>query len=187
VETARLRSVVEPLGYSAVLAEYAARQSALQLEIAKQYPDLHLSPGIRIHKGTVNGRSGGDAHLQPNHAIAEAPPNDQKPPPTSMPCKRVAGDIDRARWIPSRASKAKDAESLRKFVNRENCPSDGEAGRFPRWTWRVCGFNPALPLWLVSMRWLRPAGVGLIEDALQSRRPCGIGMAGVAAAFESES
>ena len=27
------------------LAEYAASQSALQLEIAKQYPDVHLGPG----------------------------------------------------------------------------------------------------------------------------------------------
>ena len=30
------------------LAEYAASQSALQLEIAKQYPDLHLGPGYEL-------------------------------------------------------------------------------------------------------------------------------------------
>jgi outer membrane protein TolC len=30
------------------LAEYAASQSALQLEIAKQYPDLHLNPGYEL-------------------------------------------------------------------------------------------------------------------------------------------
>src|SRR5205807_1898591 len=29
----------------AALAEYAASESALQLEIAKQYPDIHLGPG----------------------------------------------------------------------------------------------------------------------------------------------
>jgi outer membrane protein TolC len=30
------------------LAEYAASQSALQLEIAKQYPDIHLGPGYEM-------------------------------------------------------------------------------------------------------------------------------------------
>ena len=35
----------------AALAEYAATQSALQLEIAKQYPDLHLNPGYQFDQG----------------------------------------------------------------------------------------------------------------------------------------
>jgi outer membrane protein TolC len=33
------------------LAEYAAAQSALQLEIAKQYPDVHLQPGYQFDQG----------------------------------------------------------------------------------------------------------------------------------------
>ena len=33
------------------LAEYAAAEAALQLEIAKQYPDLHLSPGYEFDQG----------------------------------------------------------------------------------------------------------------------------------------
>lgn len=33
------------------LAEYAAAQSALQLEIAKQYPDIHLGPGYAWDQG----------------------------------------------------------------------------------------------------------------------------------------
>jgi outer membrane protein TolC len=33
------------------LAEYAASQSALQLEIAKQYPDVHLQPGYEFDQG----------------------------------------------------------------------------------------------------------------------------------------
>jgi outer membrane protein, heavy metal efflux system len=33
------------------LTEYAASQSALQLEIAKQYPDLHLNPGYQYDQG----------------------------------------------------------------------------------------------------------------------------------------
>ena len=33
------------------LAEYAASQSALQLEVAKQYPDLHVGPGYTWDQG----------------------------------------------------------------------------------------------------------------------------------------
>src|SRR5207302_4652444 len=33
------------------LAEYASAQAALQLEIAKQYPDVHLSPGYEFDQG----------------------------------------------------------------------------------------------------------------------------------------
>jgi cobalt-zinc-cadmium efflux system outer membrane protein len=35
----------------ASLADYAATQSALQLEIAKQYPDIHLGPGYQYDQG----------------------------------------------------------------------------------------------------------------------------------------
>jgi outer membrane protein TolC len=38
----------------AALADYAASQSALQLEIAKQYPDVHLSPGYQWNQGSEN-------------------------------------------------------------------------------------------------------------------------------------
>lgn len=36
----------------ASLADYAAAESALQLEIAKQYPDIHLGPGYTYDTGT---------------------------------------------------------------------------------------------------------------------------------------
>jgi len=35
----------------AALAEYAASQASLQLEIAKQYPDIHLQPGYQYDQG----------------------------------------------------------------------------------------------------------------------------------------
>lgn len=43
-----LRSRPDILG---ALADYAASQSALQLEIAKQYPDIHLGPGYQFNNG----------------------------------------------------------------------------------------------------------------------------------------
>ena len=58
------------------LAEYAASQSALQLEIAKQYPDVHLSPGYEYDQGNDKWSLGLSVTLPVlNHnqgAIAEA-------------------------------------------------------------------------------------------------------------------
>lgn len=58
------------------LAEYAASQSALQLEIAKQYPDIHLSPGYEYDQGDNKWSLGLSVTLPVlNHnqgAIAEA-------------------------------------------------------------------------------------------------------------------
>lgn len=45
-----LRARTDILG---ALADYAASQSALQLEIAKQYPDIHLSPGYMWNAGST--------------------------------------------------------------------------------------------------------------------------------------
>jgi len=46
--SAALQSRADILG---ALAEYAAAQAALQLEIAKQYPDIHLQPGYEFDQG----------------------------------------------------------------------------------------------------------------------------------------
>jgi outer membrane protein, heavy metal efflux system len=58
------------------LAEYAASQAALQLEIAKQYPDIHLSPGYEYDQGDNKWSLGLSVTLPVlNHnqgAIAEA-------------------------------------------------------------------------------------------------------------------
>jgi outer membrane protein TolC len=48
VRRAALRSRPDILG---ALAQYAAAQSALQLEIAKQYPDVHIGPGYQYDLG----------------------------------------------------------------------------------------------------------------------------------------
>jgi cobalt-zinc-cadmium efflux system outer membrane protein len=48
VQRAALQSRPDILGG---LAEYAAAQSALQLEIAKQYPDVHVGPGYQYDLG----------------------------------------------------------------------------------------------------------------------------------------
>jgi outer membrane protein TolC len=48
---ARRQALVNRADVLGALSEYAASQSALQLEIAKQYPDVHLSPGYEYDQG----------------------------------------------------------------------------------------------------------------------------------------
>ena len=48
---ARRQALVNRADILGALAEYAATQSALQLEIAKQYPNLHLNPGYEYDQG----------------------------------------------------------------------------------------------------------------------------------------
>jgi len=45
---ARLRALTSRSDILSSLAEYAAAQSALQLEVARQYPDIHLGPGYEL-------------------------------------------------------------------------------------------------------------------------------------------
>ncbi len=55
-----LQSRADILG---ALAEYAASESALQLEIAKQYPDIHFSPGYQWDQGENKWQLGLTAEL----------------------------------------------------------------------------------------------------------------------------
>jgi outer membrane protein TolC len=48
---ARRQALLGRADLLALLAEYAASESALQLEIAKQYPDLHFNPGYQYDQG----------------------------------------------------------------------------------------------------------------------------------------
>jgi outer membrane protein, heavy metal efflux system len=49
----RQKALLNRADVRAALAEYAASQSALQLEIANQYPDLHLGPGYAWNAGSA--------------------------------------------------------------------------------------------------------------------------------------
>jgi len=73
---ARRQALLNRADILGALAEYAASQSALQLEIAKQYPDIHLNPGYEFDQGDNKWMLGLSVTLPMlNHnqgAIAEA-------------------------------------------------------------------------------------------------------------------
>jgi len=47
----------------AALSDYAASESALQLEVAKQYPDVHLNTGYEYDQGCRSGVHWGSASI----------------------------------------------------------------------------------------------------------------------------
>ncbi|CAM2171745.1 outer membrane protein, heavy metal efflux system [Paraburkholderia sacchari] len=49
---AQRKAIFDRADLRASLADYAAAESALQLEVAKQYPDIHLGPGYTYDTGT---------------------------------------------------------------------------------------------------------------------------------------
>ncbi len=73
---ARRQALLNRADVLSALAEYAASQSALQLEIARQYPDIHVSPGYEFDQGANKWSIGPSMTLPVFHrnkgAIAEA-------------------------------------------------------------------------------------------------------------------
>jgi outer membrane protein TolC len=85
----------------AALAEYAASQSALQLEIAKQYPDVHLNPGYQFDQGEHKWTLGISVELpvfnQNQGPIAEAKAKREESAARFLAVQaKVIADIDRA-------------------------------------------------------------------------------------------
>jgi outer membrane protein, heavy metal efflux system len=83
------------------LAEYAASESALQLELAKQYPDIHLNPGYQFDQGEHKWSVGLSVELpvlnQNQGPIAEARARRQESAARFLALQaRVIADIDRA-------------------------------------------------------------------------------------------
>ncbi|GDY23592.1 cytochrome c [Verrucomicrobiota bacterium] len=97
----RRQAVLNRADLLGVLAEYAAAQAALQLEIAKQYPDLHLGPGYTLDQTDNKWSLGLTLTLpvfnQNQGAIAEADARRTEAAARFTALQaRVLGEIDRA-------------------------------------------------------------------------------------------
>ena len=85
----------------AALADYAAAEADLRLEIAKQYPDLHLNPGYQYDQGDSKWSLGLTVELpilnQNQGAIAEAEARRKLSAAKFIQLQaQIIGDIDRA-------------------------------------------------------------------------------------------
>jgi outer membrane protein, heavy metal efflux system len=98
---ARQQALLGRADILAALAEYAASESALQLEIAKQYPDIHFSPGYQYDQGEHKWSLGLSAELpvlnQNQGPIASARAKREEAASRFVALQaKVIADIDRA-------------------------------------------------------------------------------------------
>jgi outer membrane protein TolC len=106
----------------ASLAEYAASQSALQLEIAKQYPDLHLNPGYQYDQGENKWQLGLSVELpvlyRNQGGIAEAKARRDEAAAKFMAVQtKVISEIDRA--LLSRAAAIEQLRQLEELTGAQ--------------------------------------------------------------------
>ena len=98
---ARRRALVSRADLLAALAEYAAAEAALRLEIAKQYPDVHLGTGYQFDQGENKWALGLTAEIpvlnRNQGPIAEASARRTEAAARVLALQaHIAGDVDRA-------------------------------------------------------------------------------------------
>ncbi len=174
---ARRQALLHRTDILGALAEYAATESALQLEIARQYPDVHLNPGYEFDQGdnkwslgisvtlpVLNQNQGAIAEAQARRAEAAANFNALQ--------ARVVGEIDRAVAAYHTAlQKQADTDALRAGLERQEQIGQamfaaGEISRSDLAALRVQLDNAALARLDALTQSQRI--LGQLEDALQS-------------------
>lgn len=120
----RQRALLNRADILSALSEYAASQSALQLEIARQYPDVHLGPGYQLDQDDNKWSLGLTVTLpvlnQSQGPIAEAEARRIESAARFNALQtRVIGEIDRAvAGYQAALQKTATAESLLNDLNK---------------------------------------------------------------------
>jgi len=114
------------------LAEYAASESALQLEIAKQYPDIHIQPGYQYDQGDNKWTLGLVVDLpvlnQNQGPIAEAEASRLEAAARFNALQaKVLAEIDRS--VESVRLAQKNSLTLRSLVEEQNTRLNAVAGQ----------------------------------------------------------
>jgi cobalt-zinc-cadmium efflux system outer membrane protein len=178
--------LVNRLDIQRLLAEYAASESALQLEAARQYPDVRISPGYSFGDGN-NSYSIGPSFLLPlrdrnQGPIAEAEARRKEVAVRFLAQQAVAIDQMERALIRYRAALAEfgDADSKLKNLleDRERAVQEqlraGEADRLALVGVRLEAAAAARAR-LSALRAAQTA-LGALEDAVQSPLETGIGL-----------
>jgi cobalt-zinc-cadmium efflux system outer membrane protein len=158
------------------LSAYAASQSALQLEIAKQYPDVHIGPGYEYDQGEDKWSIGLSLSLpifnQNQGPVAEAEARRKRAEACFLALQaQVIGEIDRTlAGYAAAIAKLKTADALlaqnqRRLQSTEALFRAGESDRFSL-------LNARLELAVARVLRLSALveaqkSLGLLEDALE--------------------
>ena len=160
----------------AALSEYAASQSAVQLEIAKQYPDLHFNPGYQYDQGENKWQLGFSVELpvlyRNQGGIAEAKARRDEVAARFMALQtKVISEIDRA--LLNRAKAIEQLRQLEELTRAQQQQVDhieasfkaGASDQFELASARV--EFAATELVRLDALAKKQQAMGLLEDALQ--------------------
>ena len=165
----------------ASLADYAAAESALQLEVAKQYPDIHLGPGYSYDTGTNRIAFGLAGIMLPifnqnQGGIREAEARRKEAAiRTAALQDKILGDLDHslARYESSllamRVAEAHLAAARKQLESEAAAFAAGDADRL-RYTQAKAGYQTSEIAHLDATVAVQRAA-GALEDAMQ--RPLG--------------
>jgi outer membrane protein TolC len=160
----------------AALAEYAASQSALQIEIAKQYPDVHLGPGYQYDQGQNKWALGVTAELpllnQNQGPIAEGDAKRAEAAARFVDLQaRVIAEIDRA--LQSRMASEDQLKTSESLLQTQRKQADAlqaafRAGAADRYEASAARLQAAIAeLALLDARSKAQQALGQLEEALQ--------------------
>lgn len=181
VSTARRQAVLHRADVLEALAEYAASQSALQLEIAKQYPDIHLNPGYELDQADNKWSLGATVTLpvlnQNQGAIAEAKGKREEAAAKFVSLQtRVLAEVDRAvAGYRAALSKLATVETLKAEVEKrqKSLQAMFAAGEIPKLDLIAARQELAAnAVARLDAQAKAQAALGDLEDALQS--PAGL-------------
>ena len=178
-ETTQRLALTQRADLLALLAEYAAAEAALHLEIAKQYPDVRLSPGFDYNQGQNRWQLGMSADLPLNGnrgPIAQAEAKRKTTEARFLAQQRaIQGELDIA-LAAYRASRAK-AEVAADLAKEAVASADTtrrmvEAGDVsPLELTRRQIETSAADLALMAARIEAQTAAGVLEDAMQVPLP----------------
>jgi cobalt-zinc-cadmium efflux system outer membrane protein len=173
---ARRQALLGRADILALLAEYAASESALQLEIAKQYPDLHFNPGYQYDQGENKWSLGLSVELpvlyRNQGGIVEAKAKRDEAAARFLALQaKVISEIDRA--LLNRAAAIEQLRQVDELVSAERQQIDqletsfkaGAADQFDLASARVEVATTELARLDVLAK--QQQAIGLLEDALQ--------------------
>ena len=173
---ARQQALLNRSDILSALAEYAASQSMLQLQIARQYPDIHLGPGYEYDQGDDKWSLGLSVTLPANRnrgAIAEARARGEEAAARFNALQaKVLGQIDLAAAAYRAASrKQADASAMLADLTRQEGVAQAmlEAGAISGSDLAALRLQLSVSA-LARLEALQQAqqAVGQLEDALQS-------------------
>ena len=178
-DAARQRALLGRADVLAALADYASTEAALQLEIARQYPNVHISPGYQFDQGEHKWTLGIAAELpvlnQNQGPIAEARARREEAAARFVALQaKIIAEVDRAlAGLAATTDQARRQVQLADLAREQSTAVDArlKAGAADQLELATAQLEARVnDLALLDARVKAQAAVGQLEDAIQLPR-----------------